>query len=91
MKILRGALLLAIVWTMALALIQRSIGLHSTPGMWAGALGLPGVVTANLLQPYIHFDPILTYCIMFLVNWLFYFTVIHGVLSAKTIFTAELH
>jgi hypothetical protein len=46
-KIILWALFLALAWIAALILIARTVGLHSTPGMWAGAIGLPGVVISN--------------------------------------------
>jgi hypothetical protein len=88
-KIAIWALALAAAWTAALILIARSIGLHSTPGMWTGAIGLPGVVIANWIQRQIihRFYRPLGYTLMFLINWAFYCSVLQGILSFKrTIF-----
>jgi hypothetical protein len=79
------ALFAAALWTAALAIIAHSPGLHSTPGMWSGVFGLPGVVFANWIQSSLGhtFNRYLAYSIMFLVNWIFYCTVIQGFVSAK--------
>lgn len=85
MKIILWAGVLAAAWTAALIFIARSVGLHSTPGMWAGAIGLPGVVIANWMQSAIFhtfFRP-LGYSLMFLINWAFYCSVIQGMLSVR--------
>ena len=85
MKIVLSALVLAVAWTAALAIIARSPGLHSTPGAWSGAFGLPGVVIANWTQAVVlhKFNRILGYGIMFVVNWIFYCSVILGLISVK--------
>jgi accessory gene regulator protein AgrB len=84
-KIVLSALILAVAWTAVLAFIARSYGLHSTPGIWAGVFGLPGVVIANWVQSSIlhEFNTTLGYSIMFLVNWIFYCSVIRGLVSVK--------
>jgi hypothetical protein len=84
-KIILWALALALVWTLALILIARTVGLHSTPGMWTGAIGLPGVVIANWMQAqFLHrfYRPV-GYTLMFLINWGFYCTVLEGITSLK--------
>lgn len=85
MKIILWALALALAWTAALVIIARSVGLHSTPGMWAGAVGLPGVVIANWMQAQLlhKFYRPLGYTLMFLINWGFYCTVLQGIISFK--------
>ncbi len=85
MKILLWAGALAAAWTVALIFIARTVGLHSTPGMWTGAIGLPGVVIANWMQAQIFHTFIrpLGYTLMFLINWGFYSSVIQGILSLK--------
>jgi hypothetical protein len=85
MKIILSALALAIAWTAALAFIARTYGLHSTPGIWAGVFGLPGVVIANWAQAsLLHtFNRTLGYTLMFLINWVFYCSVIQGLISVK--------
>jgi hypothetical protein len=84
-RIVQLALILAVVWTVALASIARSVGLHSTPGTWAGVFGLPGVVIANWAQTFLlhRFNIYVGYAIMFLINWMFYCSVILGILSVK--------
>ena len=85
MKIILWAGALAAAWTAALIVIARTVGLHSTPGMWTGAVGLPGVVIANWMQSAIFhtfFRP-LGYSLMFLINWLFYCSVLQGILSVR--------
>ena len=88
MRIVLWALILAVAWTAALAYIARSVGLHSTPGTWAGVFGLPGVVIANWTQTFLlHQSNIYAgYAIMFLVNWIFYCSVILGLVSVKRSF-----
>jgi hypothetical protein len=84
-KIIIWALFLALAWTAALILIARTVGLHSTPGMWTGAIGLPGVVIANWIQAQLlrsSHRP-LGYSLMFLINWGFYCSVIQGIISLK--------
>ncbi len=85
MKIVFWALALAAAWTVALIVIARTVGLHSTPGMWTGAIGLPGVVIANWLQAQLlhTFHRPLGYGLMFLINWGFYCRVIQGIVSVK--------
>ncbi len=85
MKIVLWALILAAFWTVALFFIARSIGLHSTPGMWTGAIGLPGVVIANWTQSHLlhRFYRPVGYSLMFLINWVFYCTVLVGIASVK--------
>ena len=89
MRIVLSALFLAVAWTTALAMIARSPGLHSAPGAWAGAFGLPGVVIANWTQAVVlhKFNRTLGYGIMFLVNWAFYCSVILGLVSVKRSFS----
>jgi hypothetical protein len=84
-KLLIWALALAAAWTIALIIIARTIGLHSAPGMWTGAIGLPGVVIANWMQAqFFHkFNRILGYSLMFLINWGFYCSVLQGIVSLK--------
>ncbi|MBZ5661505.1 MAG: hypothetical protein LAO08_13955 [Acidobacteriia bacterium] len=85
MKIILSALALAVAWTATLAFIARTYGLHTTPGIWAGVFGLPGVVIANWMQASLlhRFNSTLGYSLMFLVNWIFYCTVIQGLVSVK--------
>lgn len=85
MKIILSALALAVAWTAALAFIARSYGLHSGPGIWAGVFGLPGVAIANWTQAALlhDFNTTIGYSIMFLVNWIFYCSVIQGLVSVK--------
>ena len=85
MKIIRWALVLAAAWTLVLFVISRTIGLHSAPGMWVGAVGLPGVVLANWTQAHVlHlFNRAIGYSLMFLINWVFYCTVLVGIASLK--------
>lgn len=85
LKIVLWALALALTWIAALALIARTVGLHSTPGMWTGAVGLPGVVISNWTQLHLfhRFNRTLGYCLMFLINWGFYCSVLQGIVSLK--------
>ncbi|HET6144036.1 MAG TPA: hypothetical protein VFE02_11040 [Candidatus Acidoferrales bacterium] len=86
MKIVLWAGALAAAWTGVLIVIARTVGLHSSPGMWAGAIGLPGVVIANWLQSAIFhtfFRP-LGYSLMFLINWGFYCSVIQGIVALRS-------
>ena len=85
MKIILWALALSAAWTAALIYIARTVGLHSTPGMWTGAIGLPGVVIANWIQAQLFhkFIRSLGYALMFLINWAFYCSVLQGIISAK--------
>ena len=85
MKIIIWAFILALAWTTALIIIARTVGLHSTPGMWTGAVGLPGVVIANWIQSQLfhRFYRPLGYSLMFLINWGFYCSVIQGIISFK--------
>lgn len=87
MKIVRWALALAVIWTLALIVIARSIGLRSTPGMWTGAFGLPGVVISNWIQAHFfhRFVRPLGYTLMFLINWAFYCSVLAGIASVRDI------
>jgi hypothetical protein len=84
-KIIFWALGLALAWTAALILIAATIGLHSTLGMWTGAIGLPGVVIANWTEAQFFrtYNRPLGYTLMFLINWGFYSTVIQGIISLK--------
>ena len=84
-KIVLWALVLALAWTAALIIIARSVGLHSTPGMWTGAVGLPGVVIANWMQAQLFrsFHRSIGYTLMFLINWGFYCSVLQGIISLK--------
>ena len=85
MKIILWALTLAAAWTAALIYIARTVGLHSTPGMWTGAIGLPGVVIANWMQAQLfhRFSRPLGYTLMFLINWGFFSSVLQGIISLK--------
>ena len=85
MRIALWALAAAAFWTAALATTANTVGLHSTPGMWTGAIGLPGVVIANWIQAnlYHQFHRVLGYTLMFLINWGFYCTVLQGIASLK--------
>jgi len=84
-KILLWAFVLALAWTAALIIIARTIGLHSIPGMWTGAVGLPGVVISNWIQAQLFrtFHRPLGYTLMFLINWGFYCSVLQGLISLK--------
>lgn len=83
MKIVLWALILAAIWTITLHTVARSIGLHSTPGMWTGTVGFPGVVIANWMQAHLlhRFYRPMGYALMFLINWVFYSSVLAGVTS----------
>ncbi len=85
MRIALWALVLAVAWTAALAAVAHSSGLHSTPGIWLGVFGLPGVVIANWAQSFFFrmFNSYLGYYLMFLVNWIFYCSVVQGLVSVK--------
>ena len=85
MKIALWALVLALIWTTALIIIAHTVGLHFTPGMWTGAIGLPGVVIANWTQAQLfhRFNRTLGYSLMFLINWGFYCSVLQGIISLK--------
>jgi len=84
-KIILWALALAAAWTAVLIYIARTVGLHSTPGMWPGAIGLPGVVIANWIQARIFhgFHRPLGYALMFLINWGFFSSVLQGIILVK--------
>jgi len=84
-KIVLSALVLALLWTAALIIIAHTVGLHSTPGMWTGAIGLPGVVISNWTQTQLfhRFNRSLGYSLMFLINWGFYCSVLQGIISFK--------
>jgi hypothetical protein len=84
-RIVVWALVLALAWTAALIVIARTAGLHSTWGMWTGAVGLPGVVIANWMQAQLfqRFHRFLGYSLMFLINWGFYCSVLQGIISLK--------
>jgi hypothetical protein len=86
LRIALWALILAVAWTVALAAVAHSPGLHSTPGMWLGVFGLPGVVVDNWVQSFFNFHRFnyyFEYYLMFLMNWIFHFSVIQGVVSVK--------
>ena len=85
MKIVLWALVLALAWTAALIIIAHTAGLHSAPGMWTGAFGLPGVVIANWIQAQLfhRFHRPLGYSLMFVINWVFYCSVLQGIVSFK--------
>jgi len=85
-KIAIPAAILAAIWTATLFAIANTIGLHTTPGMWTGAIGLPGVVIANWIQRQIlhGFHRPLGYALMFLINWGFYCTVLQGIVSLRS-------
>jgi hypothetical protein len=84
-KIVTWAFVLALAWTAALLVVARTEGLHSIPGMWTGAVGLPGVVIANWMQAHLFqkFYRPLGYSLMFLINWVFYCSVLQGIVSLK--------
>ena len=89
MKIAMWALLFAVIWLVALNVIARSPGLHSTQGMWAGALGFPGVIVASWVRPwFIHHNPHdeAGRSVMFIVNWMFYCTVLQGLILVRESF-----
>ena len=85
MKTILAALAMALAWIAVLIFIARTIGLHSTPGMWTGAIGLPGVVITNWLQAQLFhkFNRTLGYGLMFLINWGFFSSVLQGIISVK--------
>ncbi len=91
MKVALWAFFLAVTWTIAVTIVARSPGFHSTPGMWTGVFGFPGVVVASWVRPYLGSNPHerLGDAVMFLVNWAFYCTVIQGVISFKYVFSAN--
>ena len=88
MRVALWAFLLAVTWTIAVTIVARSPGFHSTPGMWTGVFGFPGVVVASWVRPYLgsNIHDRLGYAVMFVVNWAFYCTVIQGVISFKDFF-----
>ncbi len=85
MRIALWAVVLDVAWTVALTAVAHSPGLHSTPGMWLGVFGLPGVAIANWVQSFFfaRFNLYFDYSLMFLVNWIFYCSVIRGLVSVK--------
>jgi hypothetical protein len=70
MRVALWAFLLAVTWTVAVTIVARSPGFHSTPGMWTGVFGLPGVLVASWVRPYLGRNPHdrMGYAVMFLVN-----------------------
>ena len=83
MKIVLWGLVLAAAWTITLYAVARSIGLRSTPGMWTGTVGFPGVVIANWMQAHLlhEFYRPVGYALMFVINWVFYCSVLVGIAS----------
>jgi len=84
-RIVALGLLLAAAWTAALAWVAQQYGLNSAGGMWVGAIGLPGVVVTNWMLSSLGrgSTQAMSYFLMFLVNWIFYCSVIQGCLSIK--------
>ena len=88
MRIALSALIIAATLVLTLASMEHSTwwpGWHSTPGIWGAVFNLPGFAIAAGL----HFshderrNEYLVYSVMFAVNWLFYWGLIHGLLSVK--------
>ncbi len=84
-KIIIAGLALAATWTAALIFIASTAGLHSTQGMWLGAIGLPGVVISNWLQANVFHNVVrgIRYSLMLLINWGFFCSVLQGIISVK--------
>ena len=74
-----AATIIAGGWTVSLFVINAHPGLHSTPGIWAAVLGIPGVVVGAWIQHYqtgpSRLGDIVAYSAMGATNWLFWFAI----------------
>jgi hypothetical protein len=86
MRILLWALLPASVWAAAFATIGHVYGFHSTPGMWAALVGLPGVTVGAWIEEWTRSDTA-AYVSMFLGNWILCFGIIKAAASLKRKFS----
>lgn len=75
------ALLLAGVWVAALTIIDHTIGIHSTPGIWTMFLGFPGGIVAAWIPA--TDSNIVPYIIGFVVNFNFYLALILGAVTLR--------
>ncbi len=68
-----------------MAIVGYSHALRSSPGIWLGVFGLPGVVIANWAQSAVfhRVNNYLGYALMFFVNWIFFNSVMQGFVSVK--------
>jgi hypothetical protein len=62
------------IWACTMKAIDHFYGLHSTPGIWAAYLGLPGMMFGGFLN-YLTGSEAVLYFGAFLGNWLFCFFV----------------
>lgn len=84
-KLVCLALLIAGVWVAALVIIDHTIGIHSTPGFWAAALGFPGLMVAAWTTG--TDSNIILYIIGFVVNFNVYFALIAGAVTVRRRFS----
>lgn len=89
MKLCCLALLLTGVWMAAVVIIDHTIGIHSTPGIWAIILGFPGVMVAAWIAAWIPAteSSVVPYIIEFVVNFNFYLLLIAGAVTVRRRFS----
>jgi hypothetical protein len=66
----------------AMAIAANLNGWHSTEGLWATILNLPGSIVGGWTEALVG-ESFLLYVVIALVNWAFYFWTIKGVLFLK--------
>jgi len=82
-KIYVTTFLLAISLPIALAVVSKSPGIHSTPGIWLMLAGLPGTIIGTWTGMAVADNGLLFYVATALANWTFYLCVAKGVLWLK--------
>jgi hypothetical protein len=74
-------------WTVSALVINAHYGGHSTPGIWAAVLGMPGIVVGAWIQNYqtgpSRLGDIVAWSAMGVTNWLFWFGVARGAVTIK--------
>jgi len=82
-KIYLPTFLLAIALSFALAIVSKTPGIHSTPGIWLTILGLPGTMIGVWTETALGDNDLLFYVTTALANWTFYLCVAKGVILLK--------
>lgn len=87
-QLLRWALLPTSIWACAMMIIAHADRMESTPGLWMGFAGLPGIVIGSGVFFFTRSNNA-AYVGIFLGNWLFYFGLFKAAVVLKNRLTSS--
>lgn len=87
MKLYCAALVIAIAFAGAMAIVLHVYGAHSTLGIWMAVGGFPGTIVGVWIGIWAGRNDFAFYAVMALVNSAFYFVVARGMVWLKSKFS----